>query len=489
MWPILHGLLVGVALVVGFVAPQLLHMTRVPPVRVLRREWGGPESRTLGAWGTGAVVLLGLFLWVAGDIKLGAWVAAGFAGACVVFALLARGGLSLLALARHRDGGARSTWGLRYGLAAMRRRLSASIVQSVALGLGLMAMLLLGLVSGDLLRGWQHSLRPDAPNQFVLNIQPEQREPLKAFFREHHLPDVDLQPMIRGRLVALRGKPVLAEDYKDERARNLVDREFNLSYSSVMQEGNKIVAGKWHGDAPQSGPVFSMEEGVGKTLGIKLGDQVVFDIGGQRVAGTVGSIRKLDWDSMRVNFFFTAAPGVLEQMPTSWITSFRLPPGRSADINALVAGFPNLTVIDVGAVIAQVQDLTAKLVRVVQFVFSFALIAGSVVLLAALRATHDERMYELAVLRTLGARNPQLRTAMLSEFVVLGVLSVTLATLGALTTGYVLAIKVFDIQYDPDWLALSGYALIAVVGVVVCGWLGVRGLLQRTVVDGLRSAA
>lgn len=487
--PVVHGLIVGVALVVGFVGPQLLHMTRVPPVHVFRREWGGPEASTLGAWSAGAVVLFGLFLWVAGDIKLGAWVALGFAGACVVFALLARAGLSLLAMARHRDGGMRSTWGLRYGLAAMHRRLSASIVQSVGLGLGLMAMLLLGLVSSDLLRGWQHSLRPDAPNQFVLNIQPEQREPLQAFFREHHLPALELLPMIRGRLVELRGNAVRADAYKEDRARNLADREFNLSYSAVIQEGNKIVAGKWHGDEPQGGPVFSMEEGVGKTLGVKLGDSVVFDIGGQRVSGTVGSIRKLDWDSMRVNFYFTAAPGVLEQMPTSWITSFLLPPGRGADINALVAAFPNLTVIDVGAVIAQMQDLTAKLVRVVQFVFGFALIAGATVLLAALRATHDERMHELAVLRTLGARNPQLRTAMLSEFVVLGVLAAILATIGALATGYILATKVFDIFYDPDWLALLGYALLAVIGIVACGWLGVRGLLQRTVVDGLRSVA
>ncbi|MDB5814974.1 MAG: hypothetical protein JWN23_2091 [Rhodocyclales bacterium] len=487
MLPILHGVLVGVVLVIGFVAPQLLHMTRVPPVRVLRREWGGPEASTLGAWATGAVVLLGLFLWVAGDLKLGAWVAAGFAAACMLFALFARLVLSLLAMARHRNFGRSGSWGLRYGLAAMHRRLSASVVQSVALGLGLMAMLLLGLVSGDLLRGWQRSLRPDAPNQFVLNIQPEQREPLKAFFRVHHLPDVALLPMIRGRLVELRGKPVRVEDYPQERARSLVDREFNLSYASVLQEGNNLVAGKWHGD--NAGPAFSMEEGVGKTLGIRLGDSVAFDIGGQRVTGTVGSIRKLDWDSMRVNFFFIAAPGMMETMPTSWITSFRLPPGRDADINALVSAFPNLTVIDVGAVIAQVQDLSAKLIRVVQFVFGFALVAGAVVLFAALRATHDERIHELAVLRTLGARNPQLRTAMLSEFVVLGALSALLASIGALATGYVLAIKVFDISYDPDWLALSGYVLLAIAGVIACGWLGVRGLLQRTVVDGLRSVA
>ncbi len=376
---------------------------------------------------------------------------------------------------------------MRYGLAAMHRRLSASVVQSVALGLGLMAMLLLGIVSGDLLRGWQRSLRPDAPNQFVLNIQPEQREPLKAFFRARKLPESELLPMIRGRLVELRGKPIRTSDYPQERARSLLDREFNLSYANVLPEGNTLVAGKWHGNTRS--PIFSMEESIGKTLGIKLGDKVVFDIGGQRVGGTVGSIRKLDWDSMRVNFFFTAAPGVLETMPTSWVTSFRLPLGHDADINALVSTFPNLTVVDVGAVIAQVQYLTAKLIRVVQFVFGFALIAGAVVLFAALRATHDERIHELAVLRTLGARNPQLRTAMLSEFVVLGVLSAALATIGALATGYVLAIKVFEISYDPAWLSLLGYVVLAVTGVIACGWLGVRGLLQKTVVDGLRTPA
>jgi putative ABC transport system permease protein len=176
-------------------------------------------------------------------------------------------------------------------------------------------------------------------------------------------------------------------------------------------------------------------------------------------------------------------------MPTSWITSFLLPPGRGDDINAMVSAFPNVTVIDVGAVIAQVQDLTSKLIGVVQFVFGFALIAGVIVLFAALRSTHDERMHELAVLRTLGARNPQLRTAMLSEFVVLGVLSSLLATIGAVATGNVLAIKVFEISYDPAWLPLLGYVVLAVLGVVACGWLGVRGLLQRTVVDGLRSVA
>ncbi|GAB4058637.1 ABC transporter permease [Uliginosibacterium sediminicola] len=487
--PVVHGLLVALVLVLGFIAPQLLHMTRVPPIHVLRREWGGMQGSVLGAWAAGILALLALFLWMAGDIKLGAWVALGFAAACAVFALIARLALGALGALRHRGQlfGWALPWGLRYGLAAMHRRLAASVVQSVALGLALMAMLLLGLVSGDLMRGWQRGLRPDAPNQFLLNIQTDQRDSLQAYFRTHNLPPIELLPMIRGRLVELRGQPVTPGDYPEERARNLLDREFNLSQGSVLQEGNRVVAGTWHGES--RAPVFSMEEGVGKTLGIRLGDAVSFDVAGQRVSGTVGSIRKLDWDSMRVNFFFSAAPGVLDNLPTSWITSFRLPPGQGATLSALVAAFPNLTVIDVAAIIAQVQDLSARLIRVVQAVFGFALLAGAVVLWSALRATHDERAHELSVLRTLGASNAQLRAAMLSEFLVLGVLASVLACLGALATGQLLAIKVFDIEYRPDWLALVFYVWLAVLAVLALGWLGVRGLLRRTVVDTLRAGA
>lgn len=481
--PLLQGLLVSLVLVIGFITPQLLHLTRVPPVHVIRREWGAMQGGVLGVWLAGGLALFGLCLWVAGDIKLGSWVALGFCVACCVFAILARLALSALASLRHAD--ASGSWGLRYGLAAMYRRRGASIVQCLALGLGLMALLLLAIVSGDLMQGWQKTLRPDAPNQFVLGIQPDQREPLAEFFRHEGLADVTLLPMIRGRLVELRGKPVRPDDYAEERARNLADREFNLSWASELPESNRVISGDWHGN--RRVPEFSMEEGLGKTLGIELGDEVVFEVGGQRVRGTVGSVRKLDWDSMRVNFFFIAAPGLLDGLSTSWITSFRLPPGKQGTINAMLAQFPNLTVIDVGTMIAQVQDLSAKLIQVVQSVFGFALLAGLVVMWAALRATHDERIHEISVLRTLGARHAQLRVAMLAEFAVLGVLAGVLAIVGALATGYVLAIKVFEIQYSPDWSALLLCLLCVVAGVVLMGWLGVRGLLARTVIDGLRT--
>jgi putative ABC transport system permease protein len=264
-------------------------------------------------------------------------------------------------------------------------------------------------------------------------------------------------------------------------------REFNLSWGTMLQTGNKVVAGRWHGEAGRA--ELSIEQGISERLGIALGDTLTFDIGGQPVTGTVSSIRKLEWDSMQVNFFVVASPGLLEQFSASYITSFYLPPGRGDQVRDLVSQFPNLTVVDVGAIVAQVLELTERLVKMINFVLLFALVAGVVVLLAALQSTHDERIYELSVLRTLGARNRQLRTAMLAEFAVLGVLSALLSLLGAVAIGYALSTVVFELPYSPRWSALGGVALVAAAAVVAVGWAGIRGLLRRSVLEGLRAAA
>lgn len=478
-----QGVSVSVVLMLGFVMPLLLRLTRVPPVHVLRREWGGIEAGSSSVWLAGAAALSGLMLWVANDLKLGFSVLGGFAVAVVVFVLVAWLVLGAFGRARVLHG----NWGLRYGLAALYRRRASSVIQAVALALGLTAVLLLTLVSHDLLDAWRKRQPPDAPNQFVLNIQPEQRAAVHDFFVAHALAAPELLPMVRGRLVSINGRAVKAADYKDERARGLVEREFNLSWASVLQAGNQIVAGRWHGDA--RAPEFSMEQGIGERLGLHLGDEVSFEIAGQRVSGKISSIRKLDWDSMRVNFFFTAAPGLLDNYPASYITSFYLPEGRGAVINELVNAFPNLTVIDVGEVLSQVIEMTDRLVRMVNFVLAFALVAGVVVLLASLQSTHDERMFELSVLRTLGARHRQLRRAMLAEFAVLGSVAALLAIAGAVGIGMALAHFVFELPYAPAWPALLGAGAVTAVIVVIAGWLGVRGLLRQTVLEGLRASA
>lgn len=479
--PVVHGVAVGLILTIGFVLPHLLRLARVPPVRALRGEWESAGKGGFLFWILGMLMLAGLLWWLAGDATLGMWVIGGFVAALAIFALSALGLLTLAGRGRYFFSG----WGIRYGLASLYRRRLGSTIQVVALALGLACIILLGLVSQDLLDGWRHQQDPDAPNRFVIGIQPQDEQAFSARMRSYGLP-VELQPMIRGRLVAINGKPVSSRDFPEERARRLVEREFNLSQGATLPKGNSVVRGKWHGTS-RAGE-FSMEEGLGKTLGIRLGDQVEFNVAGQNVNGRIGSIRRLDWDSMNVNFFFIGAPGLLDHLPTSYITSFHLPADQQRTMRGVVAAFPSISVIDIDAVLAQVEKFAGQLAGMVRFVFVFALVAGVIVLLAAQQATHDERRREIAILRALGARNRQIRTALMAEFVILAVLSVALAYLAALGLGWALAHYVFAMNYTVRALPLLVAACMAIGVIVVCGWAGVRGVLNEPAVEGLREA-
>lgn len=479
-WPVVHGMAVALLLLLGFALPPLIRLGRVSTLRVLRREWNGVAAREGLAWGLGALVLAGLLVAIARDWLLGAWVVGGFALAFAVYGLVA---WLVLGLLGHLRAVAGSGW--RYGLAALRRRPVASLVQVLALGMGLTALLLLTLVRSDLLDNWRQATPADAPNRFVINIQPDQLAPLRAFFADDGRPVPLLQPMIRGRLAAVNGRPVGPDDYADDRARRLVDRDFNLSFDSRLPDGNSVVAGRWHG--ADTTPQFSVEQGLAQTLGLAMGDVLSFEIAGVRSEARITSLRKLDWDSMRVNFFVIAAPSMLDSQPASYITSFHLPAAQMEFANRLVAAFPNLTVIDVAAVIGQIQGMVEQLIGAVQFVFGFAVVAGVVVLLGALQATHDEREKELAILRTLGARNRQLRGALLAEFAALGLIAGALAGVGATGIGWALGHFVFKLPYAPSLLPVLAGALAGCVVVMLAGWLGTRHLLSRPPLESLRA--
>ncbi len=481
-WPLAYGFGVGLALLAGFVAPQVARLANVPTLRVMRREFGGAEPMTVATYALGLGTLAALMFWMAADLKLGSAVLGGFAAAFAVYALGARLALAGAGRVRHAGGA-----GWRHGIASLRRRLGSSLVQSVALGIGITSLLLLTLTRGELLANWRSAAPPDAPNRFVINLQPDQREAFSETFVKQGLPPPELMPMVRGRLVAVNGKAVSPEGYTDGRAQRLVEREFNLSYMSQLPPGNSVVAGRWFG--AREAPQFSVELGLAQTLGLKMDDLLAFEVAGQRVEARVGSLRKLDWDSMRVNFFVIAPPGVLDDLPTSFITSFHLPQARAEFANELVAAFPNLTLIDVAAVLRQVQSVMDQLAAAVQFVFLFALLAGVVVLFAALESTHDERAYELAVMRTLGARNAQLRSALLAEFAALGAVAGLLAGTGAVAIGWALARFVFDLPYTPSLLTpLAGLAL-GVAGVTLAGYLGTRRSLRTPALQSLRALA
>jgi putative ABC transport system permease protein len=480
--PWLHGLLVGLTLVIGFALPPLLRLKRVPTIRVLRREWSGSEPASVGAYLLGAAVLGALMLWMAGDLRLGLIVLGGFLIALAFFALMARGLLAVLGRLRPAGRG----YGWRHGLANLRRRLAATMVQAVALALGLTALLLLTVARGDLLDSWMKRVPADAPNRFAINIQPDQRVAIADFFKARGLPALELEPMVRGRLVQVNGQPVGPESYVDDRAQRLIDREFNLSWSVKIPAGNTVSGGRWHG-ATQAAE-FSVEQGLAETLNLKLGDRLSYDIAGNRVEATITSLRKLDWDSMRVNFFVMSPPAVLKDYPASYITSFHLPADKAGAIPELVRAFPNITVIDVVALVKQLHATIDQVARAVQLVFGFAVLAGLAVLYAALQASGDERRFELAVLRALGARSRQLSAALLAEFAALGALAGLLAGVAASLIGWGLARFAFRLDYLPQvelWLIglLAGTVLV-----VVAGWLGASSMLRQSALPALRAA-
>ena len=407
-------------------------------------------------------------------------VAGGFLGAFLVFALVAW--LCILGLSRLRRV-ANGLPSLRFALAGVVRRRVATITQVCALAIGLMALLLLAMTRTDLIQGWQRTLPPDAPNRFLINVQPEQRQAVSDALAREELGRVSLAPMVRGRLIALNGKPVGPDDYEEPRAKRLVDREFNLSYGDELPSSNRIEQGRWL--APGADEV-SLESGLAKTLGIKLGDKMLFDVAGQQVEAAVTSIRRVDWDTMRVNFFAILTPAALADMPQSWITSFYLPPGKEPVLPALVREFPNLTVFDVGAILRQLQSVLNEVGRAVQLLFLFTLAAGVLVLAAALTATRDERMREAAVLRALGATRRQLARSQRIELWAVGGLAGLLAAAGASAIAWVLSTLVFDFAITLSlwpWLAGIGAGMLGAWG---GGALALRGVLRTPPLVTLR---
>ncbi len=475
--PALKSAASGFALLLGFAFLPLLQLRRVSPLRVLRRELGAPQANALLAYGLAVLVLAGLFLWHSGSAKLGFTMLGGLLAGLLCFGLLAW--LLLHGLARYSS---RFHAQLRHALNNLARHGRDSALQVVALGLGGMALLLLTLVRGDLLQSWQGKLPPETPNRFIVNIQPDQRQAVQDFFARQSLPQPQMLPMVRGRLVAINAAPINGDSYADPRARELVEREFNLSWAEQMPEWNELVSGSWWSPSPDKGRVgeglaqLSVEEGIADRLGIRLGDELTYDVGATPFTARVTNLRKVQWDSMRVNFFVIATPELLSGYPASYLASFYLPPDQVRAGDQLAREFPNLLVIDTGAMIEQVRGIMEQIAQTAGVIFLFTLLSGLAVLYAALLATQDERINEAAILRTLGADSRYLRRLHLSEFAALGLLSGLLAAAGAVLLGWVLARFVLEIPYQASVIIWPVGGLGGMLVVMLAGWLGTRRL-------------
>ncbi len=480
--PAVLGAGVGLALMLAFGLPPVLQLAQVPPLRVIRRELAGPRAASVAVLAAGLAGFAALLLVVARDVQLGAIAVGGFAGAALLFALLGWG--AVRALARLVPEATAPRW-LVLATRQVAARPAYAVVQVGSLAVGLLALVLLVLLRTDLIASWQRATPANAPDRFVINVLPEQAPDFRARLDAAGVGAYDWYPMFRGRLVAINDREVRLQDYADERARRLVDREFNLSHAAQAPEHNRIVAGRW--SAGEAGTV-SVEEGIAKTLGLHLGDVLRFDIGGVPSQARITSLRSVDWGSMRANFFVMYPVAEMPDVPLTYLAAFRAPADPQFD-NALVHDFPNVTSVDMGATLAQVQRVLSQVIRAVEFLFVFTLAAGLVVLFAAVTATREERAREFAVMRALGAQARLLRQVQRAELAGVGLLAGFLASSVALVVGWLLARYVFDFAWTaPLWVPAAG-ALAGALLALAAGWWGLREVLRRPVVQTLREAS
>ncbi len=489
-WPALFGLGVGLTLLLAFGLPPVLQLARVPPLRVIRRDVGGLKAASLGAMAAGTAGFVALLLAASSDLKLGAVTVGGFAAAMAVFALLAWVAVTVL---KRTVPEARAPRWLVLATRQIAARPAFAVLQVSALAVGLLALVLLVLLRTDLIGSWRQATPPDAPNRFVINLQPDQEAGFKQLLADAGVKGYDWYPMIRGRLVAINGRAVSGDDFADERSASLVEREFNLSHSPVNPPHNEVVAGRYVADEPGG---LSVEEGLAQQLGLKLGDSLRFDIAGLPQEARITSLRKVDWGSMRVNFFVLFPQTQMTELPVSYISAFRAPETAAAAApvsggppsfdNRLSREFPNVTNVDVSASVAQVQRVLDQVIRAVEFLFGFTLLAGLVVLFAAITATREARSREFAVMRAMGAGSRLLGQVQRAELLGVGALAGTLASVAAMAVGWALARYAFEFAWNPSpWVPLIG-ALAGAMLALAAGWWGLREVLRRPVLDTLR---
>lgn len=482
IWPAALGVGMGMTLLLAFGLPPVLQLAQVPPLRVMRRDLGALKPASWLVLGVGVTGFAALLMVASRDIKLGLIAVGGFAVAVLLFAGLAWLAVKLLRQVVNEATAPR--W-----LVMATRQVSAkpvyAVVQVSSLAVGLLALVLLVLLRTDLIASWRKATPADAPDRFVINVQPDQAQDFQAALKKAGVHRYDWYPMIRGRLIAVNGKAISPENYEDERAKRLVDREFNISTAETMPDHNQIVGGRWQ--AGEQGAI-SMEEGIAKTLGLKLGDTLRFDIGGQESDARITSLRKVDWSSMRANFFVIYPVQHLENVAVTYLAAYRAPDLKGFD-NALVNEFPNITNVDLSSTLAQVQQVMDQVIRAVEFLFGFTLVAGLVVLFASVTGTREERAREYAIMRAVGARSGLLQQVQSAELAGVGLMAGFLASCVALAVGWALARWVFDFDWNVLWWVPLVGALAGALLAWLAGWWALREVVSRPVMITLRQAA
>ncbi len=480
--PVLVGVSASLAMMIAVVLPHAWQMRNLSAMNILRRETLSQPISSQAKFLPAALVMSAMIFWQANDMKI----AVATILAILTLSLVVSGFVyGVVGFAKHLfrlSPQNKTLSSISLGIQGLKRRLGLSTVQMIGFCMGLMVIMLLALIRGDLIRNWQASLPEDAPNRFVINIQPAQIDSVNHFFRQQKIQqktkDTTIFPMVRARLVSKNGQLIKAEQWNDERAKRLAEREFNLSWAANMQTDNQLVAGRWWTQHEYGKPYMSLEQGLAQTLGIKLGDKLVFDIAGSPLTVTITSLRKVDWDTMRVNFFAVTPPGVLDNYAANYISSFHLPVGADAPLNQLVKQFPNLTVIDIAALMQQVRGIMQKMSNAIEYVFAFSLIVGVAVLYAALVATREERITEATLMRVFGASRRQVSVAYIAEFACIGLIAALVATIAANLLAYYISVNILNIPFQFNLTLVAIVMIVAATVIPLAAWLGLRSFLN-----------
>lgn len=475
MQPVLMGLGLAFAILFSMMWPPIQALKNVSIMRILRSDTPDAPAKLWLSYAPIVLVSMALIALLAKTWQLALAFLAGVSGLCIVAGLCA---FTLAKLLNRFSQKVNSQYALRFGLANLNRRLGLSVAQIIGFSLGAMVLMLLMIIKTDLLDAWRGSLPFDAPNRFVINIQPNQVQPVEQFIEQLKVGKPQVFPMIRGRLVAKNNQAINPDLFADERAKRLVSREFNLSSAVNMQSDNKLLQGRWWQADEAGQPFVSIEEDIAKTLDIKLNDKLTYDIAGSRLVLTVMSIRKVEWDSMRANFFAVTPPNTLSEYQASYMTAFYLPQQQAHTLNKLVQSFPNFTVIDTATIMNQVRDMMDKLTLAVGFVFMFCLAAGLIVLYAALIATRESRLQESALLRVLGASRQQVTIAMMAEFASIGLVAALVAIAMAAGLSAYLSVAVLDIPYQFNTGLAIGIFILTILLIPLAAWSVVRAYLN-----------
>ena len=481
--PVWLGMGAALILLVGFSLPSLIQLRNTPPLRVLRHD-AMPPPPSLAFVAGSAIVAVSLLLYrMIGDGTMLLIVLGGMLGVSAALYVLGRG---LVAGMGRSRGGVGIAW--RYGLANVARRGRDSTVQVVAFGLGLTVLLLLTFVRTDLLAGWQRTLDEDAPNNFLINIQPQERESIAAIFEAGGIDAPDFVPLVRARMTTINGEDVKTREYPVDDGRWMANREANLTWSGRLSDSNSLTAGEWWGEDYDGPPLVSVEAEAAMELGVEIGDKLVFLIAGREIEMEISSFRQVNWDSFQPNFFMVLSPGALEGLPSTFIASLQVPSERRDVLLNLVRQHPTVSVIDLETILNQVKGIIDKASLAVQAVFVFTLAAGVAVLFAAVQSTIDERRFESAMLRALGVRRRTVLSGVLTEFAAIGLAAGLLAAAGASILAAVIAVQLYELDYNFNlalWVAglLAGMALVC-----VSGFAAARGAINAPPVNVLRGA-